>query len=100
MRRLPPPPLLGDVVRTTLFIWVALHVAFAIGAQSPRAVSPPITATLLALVVLIAHLDRKSRGLSLLLANLGFSPRGVALVVLGVAGTAEAVLQAFFRLAM
>jgi len=106
VRLLPPQPLLGDIVRTSLVVWVGLHFAFASaivwGAEggSPLALSPVVAAPLLVLVVVIAHLDRTSRGLSLFLANLGFSSRAVGLVVLGVAGAAEVALQTLVRLVL
>lgn len=98
MRLLPPQPLLGDVVRTTLWIWFGLHVAFAIGGGSPAALSPVAAVVLLILVAVVSHMDRASRGLNLLLANLGYSGRGLGLLVLAVAGAAEALLQTVSRL--
>jgi hypothetical protein len=86
------------VVRTTLWIWFGLHVAFAIGAGGPSALSPAVAGTLLVLTVVMSHLDRASRGLNLFLANLGFSGRRLALLVVGVAGAAEAVAQTIQRL--
>lgn len=85
-------------MRTTLFIWVGLHVAFAIGAEDPAVLSPVVAALLLVLVVVVGHLDRASRGMTLLLANLGFSSRFVGVLVLVVAGAAELVLQTAVRL--
>ena len=94
---LPPQPLLGDIVRTTLVIWVGLHIASAIGgggvAGNPLVPAPAVEAILLALVVVFSHLDRSSRGLTLFLANLGFSPVRVGLLVLAVAGGAELALR-------
>jgi len=82
MRRLPPRPFLDDIVRTALWIWLGLHVAFAIGGAQ-IVVSPVVSVALLAILVGLGHLDRSSRGMTLLLANLGFSPRQMALLVLG-----------------
>jgi len=86
------------VIRTTLWIWLGLHLAVAIGGGNPGALSPVVACALLAVVVLLSHLDRASRGLNLLLANLGFSRRDVGLLVLAIAGTAEAVLQVVVRM--
>ena len=98
MKLLPPEPLLRDLVRTTLWIWVGLHVAFALGGGGAGALSPLVGSLLLAIVVMLAHLDRASRGLALLLANLGYSSRRIGLLVLVVAGVAEAALQTAVRL--
>jgi len=102
VRLLPPQPILGDVVRTTLVIWVGFHFAFAIGGGgqggSPLALAPVVAGVLLALVVGASHLDRSSRGVTLLLANLGFSSAKVALLALAVAGLAEVGLQIVVRL--
>jgi len=98
--RLPPQPFVGDVVRSALWVWLGLHVAFAFGAENPAALPPVVVVALLALVVVVTHVDRRARGLSLFLANLGFSPRRMSVLVLATAGAAEAVLQTVSRLTM
>ncbi|HSG07413.1 MAG TPA: hypothetical protein VLA36_03580 [Longimicrobiales bacterium] len=102
MRLFPPQPFLGDVVRTTLVIWVGFHFAFAVGGGGPEgsalALPPVVAGVLLALVVGASHLDRSARGVTLFLANLGLSTAKVSLLALAVAGLAEMGLQIVVRL--
>jgi hypothetical protein len=93
MRILPPAPLLADLVRTTLWIWAGLHLAFAFaGVGSTGPMAPVTIGMLLGLAVLFVHLDRKSRGLDLFLANLGFPGRHLGILSLAVAAAAEVTL--------
>ena len=92
-RLLPPAPFFRDLVLTSLWFWVGLRVASAIGGGFSGLRSPVVAVPLVLLVGLLAHLDRKSRGLGLLMANLGFSWRRLTLLVLGVAGLAEGAFQ-------
>ncbi len=69
-------------------------MAFAIaGGGQGFAVAVVVALALVPLVAVLVHLDRRSRGLDLLLANLGFSPRWLNALVLAVAGAVEAAFQ-------
>jgi len=93
----PYPPLLWRIVRTTVLLWMAFHIALM---MAGIVVPEPVVSTLIVPVCgAVVWLDL-ARSDHLFFANLGVSPRWSACVALGVGAVLEAALQLVPRLGM
>lgn len=92
---IPYPPLLWRIVRTTVLLWVAFHVALAVlGVVVP---DPPASAVIVAVCAAAVWIDL-ARGDHLFFSNLGVSPRWSAWAAVAIGCALEVPLQIALRL--
>lgn len=93
----PYPPLLWRILRTTVLLWIAFHVALA---MTKIVVPEPIASAAVVVACAVAVWLDLARGDHLFFANLGVSPRWSACVSLLFGGTMEITLQFVLRVGM